>query len=283
MEDDRQHFRGVPAEGAAMADAAVATPVWSLPIADAPAAGDGRATTLARWSELPDYLVRHYWWAYLWRPAVWFFDHQPIINAIVFGQYTRLTNETLRLLDPARSGSTLMVASAYGKLIPSLAARLDGNRLTVVDVAPIQLERAKCKLEHVGFADRVHLERMNAEVLDFDDASYDSAMMFLLLHELPDEPRRRALTEALRVVRPGGQLVLAEYGARTRTHPFHRWAPLRWIFGTAEPFLPSLWRLDLDALLDSCASAAGRRVACKERVSIFGGFYRVLRYRVEQA
>src|SRR3970282_2004294 len=91
----------------------------------------------------------------------------------------------------------------------------------------------------------------------------------------------RALTEALRVFRPGAQLVLAKYGARPRTHPFHRWAPLRWIFGAAEPFLPSLWRQDLDALLDSCASAAGTRVACKERVSIFGGFYRVLRYRVE--
>lgn len=283
MEDDRQNFRGVPSDGAAISDAAVANPVWSLPPAGAPAATDGPAPTSATWSELPDYLVRHYWWAYLWRPAVWFFDHQPIINAIVFGQYTRLTNETLRLLDPANAGSTLMVASAYGKLIPSLAARLEGNRLMVVDVAPIQLERARCKLEDVGIADRVDLQRMNAEALDFDDACFDSAMMFLLLHELPDEPRRRALTEALRVVRPGGQLVLAEYGARTRTHPFHRWAPLRWIFGTAEPFLPSLWRLDLDALLESCASAAGRRVVCKERVSIFGGFYRVLRYRVEEA
>src|SRR3546814_1375681 len=49
---------------------------------------------------LPDYLVKHYWWAYLWRPAVWFFDHQPIINTIVFGQYRKLTENTVRLLRP---------------------------------------------------------------------------------------------------------------------------------------------------------------------------------------
>jgi|GEM_PF-5881062 len=34
---------------------------------------------------LPDYLVRHYNWAYLWLVSVWLFDHQPIINAILFG------------------------------------------------------------------------------------------------------------------------------------------------------------------------------------------------------
>lgn len=253
---------------------------WPLP-ADDRRRGEA-ATADAGWDALPDYLVRHYWWAYLWRPTVWFFDHQPIIDLIVFGQYGRLAGEAARLLDPARSGDTLLVASAYGHVIPSLAARLDGNRLTVVDVAPIQLERAQRKLARARLADRVRLERMNAEALRFEDARFDSAMMFLLLHELPAEPRRRALTEALRVLRPGGRLVLAEYGARTRTHPFHRIAPLRWVFGAAEPFLPSLWNEDLDALLGQCAATLGKRVACEERVPIFGGFYRVLRYRVEQ-
>lgn len=290
MEDDRTLFREARADDAALSsEMAVAASRWGgVQAPAATAAIDAPATTPATWGALPDYLVRHYWWAYLWRPAVWFFDHQPIINAIVFGQYSRLTDETVRMLDPARAGATLMIASAYGKLIPSLAARLDGNLLSVVDVAPIQLERAQAKLAQAGLADRVRLEPMNAEELHYDDASFDSALMFLLLHELPTEPRRRALTEALRVVRPGGRLVLAEYGADTRTdpvrtHPFHRWAPLRWIFGTAEPFLPSLWREDLDALLGRCAAAAGRRVVCEERVLIFGAFYRILRYRVEQA
>lgn len=232
---------------------------------------------------LPDYLVRNYWWAYLWRPAVWFFDHQPIINGIVFGQYRRLTDETLRLVGGAGAGRTLLIASAYGNLIPRLTATLAGGPLTVIDVAPIQLERAQVKLVQAGLAKRVQLRRMNAERLYFSDDSQDTSLFFLLLHELPVDARRRAVREALRVTRPGGHLVLAEYGAFTRTHWFHRLAPLRWIFGFAEPFLPSLWHQDLEALLTGQAASLGKRIECEEKVPIFGGFYRAQRYRVEAA
>lgn len=233
--------------------------------------------------EMPDYLVKHYWWAYLWRPAVWFFDHQPIINTIVFGQYSKLTDETTRLVGGSNAGQTLLIASAYGYMVPKLAKSLNGQPLTVIDVAPIQLERARVKLAAVGLADQVTLRRMNAEHLAFADDSQDTSLFFLLLHELPPEPRRRAVHEAIRVTRPGGHLVLAEYGEMTRSHWFHRFAPLRWIFGTAEPFLPSLWQLDLDALLALEAAKLGKRIVREERVSVFGGFYRALRYRIEEA
>ncbi|HRQ66493.1 MAG TPA: class I SAM-dependent methyltransferase [Xanthomonadaceae bacterium] len=241
------------------------------------------ATRAAADPTLPAYLVKHYWWAYLWRPAVWFFDHQPIINAIVMGQYGKLNRETVRLLKPESAGSTVMIASAYGNLIPTLAAALDGQPLTVVDIAPIQLERAHAKLARVGLEDRVQLDRMDAERLGYRKDQFDTSFMFLLLHELPDDARQRALREALRVTRDGGSLVLAEYGADAGTHPVHRWRLLRWIFGTAEPFLPSLWRTDLDALLAECAASEGKRVVAEEKVSIFGGFYRVWRYRIERA
>lgn len=232
---------------------------------------------------LPDYLVKHYWWAYLWRPAVWFFDHQPIINTIVFGQYRKLTEATVRLLHPQQAGSTLMIASAYGNVITKAAKALGDNPLTVLDIAPIQLERAQEKLEKLGLDGNVTLTRMNAESLSYPGDSFDTAFMFLLLHELPVPSRRKALIEALRVVRPGGSLVLAEYGGFTKTHLFHRVPLLRWIFGTAEPFLPSLWHTDLDALLTECAAVTGKRMVCEDKVWLFGGFYRVWRYRVEQA
>ncbi|PIV32403.1 MAG: class I SAM-dependent methyltransferase [Lysobacterales bacterium CG02_land_8_20_14_3_00_62_12] len=232
---------------------------------------------------LPDYLVKHYWWAYLWRPAVWFFDHQVIINAIVFGQYRKLTNETLRLLQPHSAGSTLLIASAYGNMITKLAGALAGKPLTVCDVAPIQLEHVHAKLVAAGLDQRVQLDLMNAESLDYGRDQFDTAFMFLLLHELPPAPRRRALDEMLRVLKPGGSLVLAEYGADAHRHWFHRVRLLRWIFGSAEPFLPSLWKEDIDALVAASAAVHGKHVVAQEKVSIFRGFYRVWRYRVAQA
>ena len=232
---------------------------------------------------LPDYLVKHYWWAYIWPPAVWFFDHQPIINCIVFGQYRRLRDETIRLLDGERAGDTLLIASAYGDVVPTMAKSLRKQALTVIDVAPIQIERATAKLKAEGLDDGVTLHLMDAEQLRFAADSQDSTAFFLLLHELPPPVRRRVVSEALRVTRPGGRLVLAEYGDRTRSHWFHRLAPLRWVFGTAEPFLPTLWDLDLDGLIAEEAKALGKRVVVDEKVSIFGGFYRAHRYFVESA
>lgn len=232
---------------------------------------------------LPDYLVRHYWWAYIWPPAVWFFDHQPIINCIVFGQYRRLRDETIRLLGGERAGQTLLIASAYGDVVPAMASSLAKRALTVIDVAPIQIQRATAKLKAAGLDDGVAMHLMDAEQLRFASDSHDSTAFFLLLHELPPPVRRRVVSEALRVTRPGGRLVLAEYGDRTRSHWFHRMAPLRWVFGTAEPFLPTLWDLDLDSLLAEEADKLGKRIVVDEKVSIFRGFYRAHRYFVESA
>lgn len=227
-------------------------------------------------ADMPDYLVRYYGWAYLWPISVWFFDHQPIINAILFGNYRAIMRETLRLLDAPRAGRTLQIAGVYGELTPKLAEHIDD--LHLIDVAPVQLRAAQRKLAAIGKAAR--LERMNAESLRYADASFDTALMFLLLHELPRAARLRSLREAIRVVRPGGHLVIAEYGEARKRHFFHRFAPMRWILTWAEPFLGGFWSEDLNETLQYCARTVGRRIHLDEHVDIFGGFYRVARYTV---
>lgn len=226
--------------------------------------------------DYPDYLVRHYDWAYLWPVSVWFFDHQPIINAILFGNYRPIMRETLRLLDAPRAGRTLQIAGVYGELTPKLAGHIDD--LHLIDVAPVQLRAAQRKLAAIGRA--ATLERMNAESLRYADASFDTALMFLLLHEMPRAARQRSLREAIRVVRPGGKLVIAEYGEVRKRHFFHRFAPMRWLLTWAEPFLGGFWSEDLNQVLQECARAEGRSIALDEHVDIFGGFYRVARYTV---
>jgi ubiquinone/menaquinone biosynthesis C-methylase UbiE len=242
--------------------------VLVLPALDAPA-----PVTSA--PALPDYLVRYYAWAYLWPAAVWFFDHQPIINAILFGNYRRIMDATLRLLAPHSAGRTLQIAGVYGELTPTLARHIDD--LHLIDVAPVQLEAAQRKLAAIGRS--AQLARMNAESLHYPDASFDTALMFLLLHEMPADARRRSLAEALRVLKPGGRLVIAEYGEK-RGHFLHRFAPMRWILEFAEPFLGGFWRESLVDVLRECAASVGRRVELEEQVDIFGGFYRALRVRV---
>jgi ubiquinone/menaquinone biosynthesis C-methylase UbiE len=226
---------------------------------------------------LPAYLQRHYAWAYVWPFSVWFFDHQPIINAILFGNYRRIMRNTLRMMDPATAGRTLQIAGVYGELTPTLASQ-GIDDLHLIDAAPIQLEAARRKLDAIG--KRAELRRMQAESLSYGDGAFDTALMFLLLHEMPPEARRAALREAIRVLKPGGRFVIAEYGEKKRNHFFHRFAPMRWILTTAEPFLGGFWSDNLTLVLTECAASLGRTIVREEQVDIFGGFYRVARYKV---
>jgi ubiquinone/menaquinone biosynthesis C-methylase UbiE len=226
---------------------------------------------------LPAYLERHYAWAYVWPFSVWFFDHQPIINAILFGNYRRIMRHTLRMMEPKTAGRTLQIAGVYGELTPTLMSQ-GIDDLHLVDAAPIQLEAARRKLEAIGKA--AELRRMHAESLSYGDGAFDTALMFLLLHEMPPEARRESLREALRVLKPGGRFVIAEYGEKRRNHLFHRFAPMRWILTKAEPFLGGFWSENLTEVLTECAAGLGRTVVREEQVDIFGGFYRVARYKV---
>jgi len=225
---------------------------------------------------LPDYLVRHYNWAYVWPISVWFFDHQPIINAILFGNYRKIMNQTLRMMRLDDAGRTLQIAAVYGELTPKMAKRIDD--LHVIDAAGVQLRATARKLDAIDRS--AHLARMHAEKLTYANDSFDTSLMFLLLHELPPESRRSSLAEAIRVTRPGGRFVVAEYGEFRKQHFLHRFAPMRWILTKAEPFLGGFWKEDLVEVLGECAAAAGKTVEVEEKVDIFGGFYRVISFRV---
>ena len=226
--------------------------------------------------ELPDYLVDHYDWAYLWPVSVWFFDHQPVISATLFGNYRRIMDETIRLMKPETAGRTLQVAAVYGVLTPTIAKSID--ELHVVDIANVQLRATRRKLEAIGR--HATLARMRAESLQYDDAAFDTTLVFFLLHELPTLARHAALTEAIRVTRPGGQIMFAEYGEHGTTHWLHRFRPFHALITWAEPFLSGFWKEDLTQVLQKCAASVGRGIELEEGVEIFGGFYRVRRYRV---
>jgi ubiquinone/menaquinone biosynthesis C-methylase UbiE len=227
--------------------------------------------------ELPPYLVEHYDWAYLWPFSVWFFDHQPIINAILFGNYRRIMNETLRLMDPAAAGRTLQIAAVYGELTPTIAKEV--GDLHLIDAAKVQLRAARRKLRAIG--KHATLTRMVAESLHYADKSFDTAVLFFLLHELPAASRRAALREAIRVLKPGGQLLISEYGEYGRTHWLHRFPPFRAVLTWAEPFLGGFWNEDLSEVLGECAKQVGRGIELEAGTDIFGGFYRVRRYRAK--
>lgn len=226
---------------------------------------------------VPVYLARYYWWAYLWRFGLWLFDHQTIINLILFGQYRALLRETLARSENGLPGRILQLTCVYGEFTQKLLARLAGKPLHLADVADVQLELARRKSNR---SPDLLPALMNAESLAYANHSFATVIIFFLMHEMPPEARKRTLSESLRVLENGGRLLVTEYGALPRQHWLYRFPLSRFVILRLEPFLDGFWREDLTAGLAELAGRYGKSIERVHQADKFGGFYRVVEYQV---
>ena len=222
---------------------------------------------------IPWYLARHYWWAYLWKFGVWFFDHQWIINTILFGKYSSLMSHCLQALSRQEPGRVLQLTCVYGNLTRHLY-RIVKDDLHIADIADIQLKAAIKKMPAPQH--HCYFERMNAERLGFQNNAFDTVLLFFLLHEVTPEARERVLQESLRVLKTNGRLIIVEYAEFGDRHPFHKFALFRSVLGKLEPFLPGFWHESLAQKVELAASRQKRTVNAFNSELLFNGFYRVV-------
>jgi ubiquinone/menaquinone biosynthesis C-methylase UbiE len=186
---------------------------------------------------IPEYLRRAYWWAYIHPSGVRFFERQWLVNSILWGNFKSLRDAALNEIGEIVEGPILQVACVYGDFSKRLAERLSPDAvLDIVDVVPVQLENASNK---IGADRRVSLHCQDSTSLEFEDDNFQNVVVFFLLHEQPLEVRKRTISEALRVVRPGGKVVFIDYHRPRRSNPL-RYAMLP-ILRTLEPFALDLW------------------------------------------
>jgi ubiquinone/menaquinone biosynthesis C-methylase UbiE len=217
---------------------------------------------------VPHYLEKAYWWAYVHPNAVQVFEREWLVNLILFNNYGRLRNAAVAELGEAGGsvqGRTLQVACVYGDLTPRLLQRLGPDaRLDVLDILPVQLENLARKLPP---DERVAILHGDSSAMAAGDASYDQVLLFFLLHEQPEAVRRATLAEALRVVRPGGKVVIVDYHRPAAWHPLR---PLmRLVFNRLEPFAMDLWRNNVETFLPFMP-------ARMDKQTYFGGLYQKL-------
>jgi ubiquinone/menaquinone biosynthesis C-methylase UbiE len=136
-------------------------------------------------------------------------------------------------------------------------------RLDVVDILPVQLRNLAAKLPR---DERIALLHNDASSLACADACYDQVLLFFLLHEMPEGVRRATLGEALRVLKPGGKLVIVDYHRPARWHPLR---PLmRQVFRHLEPYASDLWAHEIEHYMPPGDAA---RAIVKR--TWFGGLY----------
>lgn len=106
--------------------------------------------------------------------------------------------ERVRLLD---------VGCGTGRTLHQLARTHPAMRLHGVDLSPAYIRHARKRLADVA---ELTLAVENAEALPWADATFDAVTSVYLFHELPRRVRRNVLREMLRVVRPGGLVVIED-------------------------------------------------------------------------
>ena len=216
---------------------------------------------------IPRYLEQVYWWAYVHPNAVQLFEREWLVNLILFGNYGRLRDAALAELGQSVTGQTLQVACVYGNLTPRLARRLAPDAsLDVVDILPIQLKNLAAK---IPADDRIALLQGDSSALACADASYDQVLLFFLLHEQPEAVRRATLAEAMRVVRPGGKIVIVDYHLPVRWHPLR--LLMTGVFRKLEPYAMDLWENEVAAFLPQNVAPASIT-----KQTYYGGLYQKL-------
>lgn len=101
-----------------------------------------------------------------------------------------------------RHGEVLDVACGLGATSRHLARQFGAENVVGINISPKQLE--VCRETSPGS----HFLEMDATRLDFADASFDHVVCVEAAFHF--EPRRSFLEEALRVLKPGGSLVLSD-------------------------------------------------------------------------
>lgn len=125
-----------------------------------------------------------------------------------------------QIVEKGKKQEILDIACGTGDFSIAIARKSDhGTMIHGLDLSAGMLEVMRQKVAKLGLQDRITAEQGDCEKMDFADDSFDRVTIAFGIRNF--EHREAALREILRVLRPGGKLVILELSVPA--NPIIRW------------------------------------------------------------
>jgi ubiquinone/menaquinone biosynthesis C-methylase UbiE len=205
-------------------------------------------------------------------PALRFHRLTPLFDAVVAVTVRdgAIKRRVIAHAAPAAGERVLDIGCGTGTLAIAVARAAPDAQITGLDADAAILTRARAKAGDAGA--RIAFDQAMSTSLPYPGASFDLVLSTLFFHHLTDVAKRETAVEVVRVLRPGGRLVVADLGRPQ--DPLMRVAvrgTVQLLDGTATT------ALNVRGELPGVLSAAGlRSVGVRERMRTPTGSYEIV-------
>lgn len=163
--------------------------------------------------------------------------------------------EAIHLANIHEGQQVLEVACGTGRATVDLAQVVgDRGRLDALDLTEAMLDKARAKVQKRGLSSRVHFNQGNARELPYPNAAFDFLYNGYMFDLIPLEGFTPILKEFLRVLKPGGKLVLVNMSKPDARKTFYErvyqrgWAVMPCRPVIMSPYLETLGFVDIQRL-----------------------------------
>ncbi len=133
----------------------------------------------------------------------------------------------MRELKALKPNLILDVATGTGDLAIQAIKSLNPEKVIGVDISAGMMDIGRKKIEEKGLSNRIELRRGDSENLPFEENKFDAVIVAFGVRNF--ENLEKGLAEMLRVVKPGGKVVVLEF-SKPEKFPFRQFYGLYFKF-----------------------------------------------------